>query len=58
MGYETRLLSSDNLTKELMRLSLNLQQNFFKATRNSNLIDGSVNLIVFKKWLDKKLKTL
>ena len=58
MGYETRLLSSDNSTKALMRLSLNLQQNFFKATRNSNLIDGSVNLIVFKKWLDKKLKTL
>ena len=58
MGYETRLLSSVNLTKALMRLSLNLQQNFFKATRGSNLIDGSVNLIVFKKWLDKKLKTL
>ena len=58
MGYETRLLSSDNSTKALMRLSLNLQQNFFKATRDSNLIDGSVNLIVFKKWLDKKLKTL
>ena len=58
MGYETPLLSSDNLTKALMRLPLNLQQDFFKATRDSNLIDGSVNLIVFEKWLDQKLKTL
>ena len=58
MGYETPLLSSDNLTKELMRLPFNLQQDFFKATRDSNLIDSSINLIVFKKWLDKKSKTL
>ena len=40
MGYETPLLSSDNLTKALMRLPLNLQQYFFKATRDRNLIDG------------------
>ena len=58
MGYETPLLSSDNLAKALMRLPLYLQQDFFKATRDSNLIDGSVNLIVFEKWLDKKLKIL
>ena len=35
MGYETPLLSSDNLTKALMRLPLSLQQDFFKATRDS-----------------------
>ena len=35
MSYETPLLSSDNLTKALMRLPLNLQQDFFKATRDS-----------------------
>ena len=40
MGYETLLLSSDNLTKALIRLPLNLQQYFFKATRDRNLIDG------------------
>ena len=57
MGYETPLLSSDNLTKALMRLPFNLQQDFFKETRDSNSIDGSINLIVFEKWLDKKLKT-
>ena len=57
MGYETPLLPSDNLTKALMRLPLYLQHGFFKVTRDSNLIDGSVNLIVFEQWLDKKLKT-
>ena len=56
MGYETLLLSNDNLTKALMRLPLYLQQDFFKATRDSNLIGGSVSLIVFEKWLDKKIK--
>ena len=30
MGYETPLLSSDNLTKALMRLPLNLQQYFLR----------------------------
>ena len=25
---------------------------------DDSIIDGSVNLIVFEKWLDKKLKTL
>ena len=41
-----------------MRLPLNVKLNSFKAMRDSNLIGGSVNLIVFKKCLDKKLKTL
>ena len=58
MGYETPLLSSDNLTKALIGLPFKLQQDFFKATRDSYLIDGSVNLIVFEKQLHKKLKTL
>ena len=53
VSYETP--SSDNLTKALMRLPLNSQQDFFKAARDSNLIDSSVNLILFEKCLDKKL---
>ena len=57
MSYETPLLSSDNLAKALIRLPLCLQQDFFKAARDS-IIDGSVNLIVFEKWLDKKLHSL
>ena len=57
MGYETLLLSSKSLTKALMQLLYNLHEEFFKATRDCNLIDGSVNLIVFENWLDRKLKT-
>ena len=57
MGYETLLLSSESLTKALMRLLYNLRQEFFKATRDCNLIDGSVNFIVFENWLERKLKT-
>ena len=48
MGYETPLLSSKNLTKALMRLPYNLRQEFFKATKDLNLIDGTLNLIVFE----------
>ena len=40
-----------------MRLPYSLCQEFFKVTRDCNLIDGSVNLIVFENWLEKKLKT-
>ena len=40
-----------------MRLLYNPRQEFFKATINSNLIDGSVNLMVFDNWLERKLKT-
>ena len=49
IGYKTLLLSSDNLTKALMHLPFNLQQDFLKATKDSNLNDGSINLFVIKK---------
>ena len=55
MGYETAMLSRESLTKALMRLPYILRQEFFKATRDWNLIDGSVNLIVFENWLERKL---
>ena len=45
------------LTKPLMQLPYSLHQEFFKATRDCNLIDGIVNLIVFENWIEKKLKT-
>ena len=57
MGYETPLLSNESLTKALMQLPYNLRQKFFKATRVCNLIDASVNLLVFENWLERKLKT-
>ena len=34
-----------------------MRHNFFKATRNSNLSDGSINLISLADWLDGRLKT-
>ena len=54
--YVAPLLSSENLTKALTRLPYSLRQEFFKVTRDCNLIEGSVNLIVFENWLDRKLK--
>ena len=57
IGYEVPIYSSENLTKAIMRLPYHLRQNFYKFTSNSDLIDVSVNLYVFEKWLEDKLKT-
>ena len=57
VGYCTPILSNDNLTKAIMRLPSFLRRDFFKATKNSNMLDGSVNLITLENWLDKKLKS-
>ena len=34
-----------------------MRQDFFKATRSNNLLDGSINLIGLADWLDGRLKT-
>ena len=47
-----------NLTKAIIRLPRFLRRDFFKATKNSNMLDGSLNLITLENWLDKKLKSL
>ena len=47
-----------NLTKAIIRLPIFLRRDFFKATKNSNMLDGSLNLITLENWLDKKLKSL
>ena len=47
-----------NLAKAIIRLPRFLRQDFFKATKNSNMLDGSLNLITLENWLDKKLKSL
>ena len=57
MGYEDPLLFSESITKALMLLPYNLRQYLFKATRDCNLIDGRVNLIVLENWLERKLRT-
>ena len=45
MGYDTPILSNENLTKAILRLPTFLRREFFKATRDSNMVDSSVNLI-------------
>ena len=57
IGYETPLLSYENLSKAIATLPHNLRQDFFKATRSNNLLDGSINLIGLADWLDGRLKT-
>ena len=34
-----------------------LRQDFFKASRNSNHLDGSINLLGLADWLEERLKT-
>ena len=48
MGYWTPILSNDNLTKAIMQLPSFLHQDFFKATKNSNMLDGSVSFITLE----------
>ena len=57
MGYCTPILSNDNL-KAIMRLLSFLRRTFFKVAKNSNMFDGSINLITLENWLDRKLKSL
>ena len=57
IGYEVPIYSSENLTKAIMWLPSHIRQSFYKFTSNNDLIDGSVNLYVFEKWLEDKLKT-
>ena len=56
MGYKSPIFSSENLTKAIHRLPLHLRNRFYKFTKDSNLIDGSVNLLIFEKWLDDQIK--
>ena len=37
-------------------ITVSTKTTIFTDTKDSNLIDGSVNLIVFEKWLEKYLK--
>ena len=57
VGYKVPIFSSENLTKAIIRLPYQLRQRFYKFTKESNLIDGSVNLVTFEKWLEDQLKT-
>ena len=50
MGFKSPIFSSENLTKAILR------NQFYKFTKDSNLLDGSINLLVFETWLDNQIK--
>ena len=56
ISYKTPLLSYENLPKAIATLPHNLLEDFFKTTRNSNLLDGSINLIGLPDCLEGRLK--
>ena len=49
-------VDSENLTKAIHRLPLQSRNRFYKFTKDRNLMDGSVNLLTFEKWLDDQIK--
>ena len=56
MGYKPPIFSRKNLTKAVHPLALHLRNWFYKFTKDSNLMDGSVNLLIFEEWLDDQIK--
>ena len=52
VGYETPLLASKIVTKALICLPHNIINDFYKATKKSSFVGGSVNLLVLERWLD------
>ena len=56
IGLKSPIFSSENLTKAIHHLPLHLRNWFYKFTKDSNLMDGSVNLLIFEKWLDGQIK--
>ena len=56
IGYESPLLSFENITKCVSLLPPVLRKEFYKSADSGVFVDGIVNLIVFEQWLEKKLK--
>ena len=45
-GDKSPTFSSEKLTKAILRLPSHLRNKFYKFTKDSNLMDGSINLLV------------
>ena len=58
MGYENPILSHENLSKVVTRIPNYLRTQFFKATRDCDLTDGTINLLTFENWLERRIKDL
>ena len=55
-GYKSPIFSMENLTKAIHRLPLHLRNRFYNFTKDSNLMDGGLHLLIFEKWLDDQIK--
>ena len=51
LGYGTPIYYYGMAAKALLRLPCALRKELYKYKKDSSLIDGSLNLITFEKWL-------
>ena len=58
IDYSTPLTSYENLVKPLAILPIKYQSDFFKHTKDFNMLDGTINLIFLEEWLEKQLQTI
>ena len=57
-GFENPVLSYENLSKVVTRFLKYIRTQFFKATGDCDLIDGTINLQTFENWLERRIKDL
>ena len=55
IGYD-KLLTNENLVKVLSVLPIKYQSEFFKHTKDFNMLDGTINLTTLGQWLGKQLQ--
>ena len=53
IGYHTPLTLYENLVKALSVLPIKYQSEFFKHTKDFNMLDGTINLTTLEQWLEK-----
>ena len=58
IGYGTPLTSYKNLVKALSVLAIKYQSQFFKHTKDFNMLDGTINLTTLEQWLEKQLQII
>ena len=57
IAYDVPIKSSENLAKALICLPHSIRNEFYKATRNFDLLDGDADLIFLGKWLENRVKS-
>ena len=55
IGYD-KLLTNENLVKVLSVLPIKYQSEFFKHTKDFNMLDGTINLTTLGQQLEKQLQ--